>query len=180
MMLRIIYQFLKISDWLSQWRIERFWKGVTLCVNHQHGWPTKKILSLRWSKKAKITLETTRLLQNISIRIFKFSPFLYRMEACQRNLISFSKFANAVIRKDKKTFIQHSMRKEKLRKVGVCLITGCYIKSFNMIINHFLFQKLIRSPIFAFSYQDDARNIKRGNRERQIARNSKWQYLFQK
>ena len=180
MILRIIYQFLKNSDWLSQWRIERFWKGVALCVGHHHGWPTKKILSLRWSKKAKITLETTRFSENISIRIFKFSPFLYKMEACQRNLISFSKFANAVIRKDKETLMQHSMRKEKLRKVGVCFITGCYIKSFNMIINHFLFRKLIRSPIFAFSYQDDARNIKRGNRERQVARNSKWQYLFQK
>ena len=36
------------------------------------------------------------------------------------------------------------------------------------------------SPIFAFWYQDDARNIKRGSRERQIARNGKLQYLFQK
>ena len=54
------------------------------------------------------------------------------------------------------------------------------LKSFNMIINLFFFYKLICCPIFAFWYQDDARNLKRGNRERQIARNSKWQYLFQK
>ena len=33
-----------------------------------------------------------------------------------------------------------------------------------MMINHFLFRKLIRSPFFAFEYQDDARNIKRGSR----------------
>ena len=31
------------------------------------------------------------------------------------------------------------MRKEKLRKVGHCFITGCFIKPFQMIINHFLF-----------------------------------------
>ena len=36
-----------------------------------------------------------------------------------------------------KTLMQQSVRKEKLRKVGLCFITGCFIKSFNMIINHF-------------------------------------------
>ena len=49
-----------------------------------------------------------------------------------------------------------------------------------MIISHFLFRKLIRSPIFAFWYQDDARNVEKGSRENQIARNGKLQYLFQK
>ena len=39
---------------------------------------------------------------------------------------------------EKKTLIQLSMRKEKLRKVRLCFITGCFIKSVNkMIINHF-------------------------------------------
>ena len=28
------------------------------------------------------------------------------------------------------------MRKEKQRKVGLCFITGCFIKSFDMTINH--------------------------------------------
>ena len=37
---------------------------------------TKKIVGFRWSKKTKITLETIRFWQNISIIIFKFSPFL--------------------------------------------------------------------------------------------------------
>ena len=50
-----------------------------------------------------------------------------------------------------KTVMQLSMRKEKLRKNGLCFITGCFIKSFDVIINHFfLFCKLIRSPTFAF------------------------------
>ena len=51
-----------------------------------------------------------------------------------------------------------------MRKFGLCSITGCFIKPFNMMINHFLFRKLIRSPFFAFEYQDDARNIKKGSR----------------
>ena len=35
--------------------------------------------------------------------------------------------------------MEQSIRKEKLRKIGLCFITGCSIKFFNMIINHFLF-----------------------------------------
>ena len=52
-------------------------RGGALCR------PKKKILRFRWSKKAKITLETISFWQNISISIFKFSPFLYAMKACQ-------------------------------------------------------------------------------------------------
>ena len=36
-----------------------------------------------------------------------------------------------------KTLMQQSVRKEKLRKAALCFITGCFIKFFNMIINHF-------------------------------------------
>ena len=42
----------------------------------QHGWLAKKNLVLKWFKKAEITLETISVWQNISISIFKFSPFL--------------------------------------------------------------------------------------------------------
>ena len=63
------------------------------------------------------------------------------------------------------------MRKEKLGKNGRSFLTGCFIKSFKIII--FKFRKPIRGAIFAFCYQDDARNIKRGNWERQIARTGK-------
>ena len=112
-----------------QGRTQRFWKGVVLYVVH-HGWPIRKILDFRWSKEAKITLETISFWQNISISIFKFSSFLYAMKACEWNLINFLKFVNALITKEK-------MRKEKLRKVGLSFTIGCFIKSFNMIINHF-------------------------------------------
>ena len=48
------------------------------------------------------------------------------MKASQSNLINFSKFANALISKEK-TLIQQSMRKENLRRFGLCFITGCFI-----------------------------------------------------
>ena len=159
----------------EQGRIHRFWKGAG-----HHGWPMKKIVGFRRSKKAKITLEAISFWKNISISIFQFSPLLHKMEACQWNLINFSKFPNALIRKEK-TFMQQSMTKEKLRKVGLCFITS-YFKS-PLIWKYLiicLFWKLICSPIFGFWYQDEARNIKRRNRERQIAKNGKLQYLFQK
>ena len=44
-----------------------------------------------------------------------------------------------MIRKKKEKLIQQSMRKEKLRKVGFCFITGCFIKPFKMIINILFF-----------------------------------------
>ena len=40
------------------------------------GWPKDKILGFRWSKNTKITLETINTWRNISISIFKYSPFL--------------------------------------------------------------------------------------------------------
>ena len=49
--------------------------------------------------------------QNISISIFKFCPFLYTIKAWQWNLINFSKFANALIRKEKKHL--YSCQQEK-------------------------------------------------------------------
>ena len=82
-------------------------------------------------------------------------------------------------KREKKTLIQQSMRKAKLRKVGHCFITGFIIKPFKMTVNHFifssivflfnrfflLFRKLVRSAIFAVWYKDDARDIKRRNWE---------------
>ena len=42
---------------LTRGRSRYFEKVGALYVGH-HGWPTKKLLGFRWSKKAKITLET--------------------------------------------------------------------------------------------------------------------------
>ena len=65
-----------------------------------------------------------------------------------------------------KALMQQSLRKEKLEKVGLCLIKYCLIKLFKMIINDFLFSRsfysqdiyffriLVCSSIFAFRYQE--------------------------
>ena len=103
-----------------QGRIQRFWKGVALYIG-QHGWCTKKILGFRWSEKAKIMLETISFQQNISISIFKFSSFFYKMKACQWNLMNFSKFANALIRKDKNHLSSSQWEKKNWEKLDFVL-----------------------------------------------------------
>ena len=67
-----------------------------------------------------------------------------------------------------------------ISKVGLYL-TDYFMKSLKMAINNFFFnrsflftrcfllRKLVHSTICAFWYQDDTRNIKRGNWEQQIA-----------
>ena len=123
------------------------WKGGALYAGH-HSSSVKKILDFKWYKKAGITLETISFWPNIYISIFKFSPFLLI------KFISFSKFTNALIRKEKKTLVQQSMRKEKLKIAGLSFKRGSFVKPFKMIINlFFLFLKFIRSAIFTFSYQ---------------------------
>ena len=138
-----------------------------------------KILGFRRSKKAKITLENLNFLRNISISIFKFTTLLDTMKACRWNFINFWKSTNALIRKEKSTHTT-VIEKEKLRINVLYFITGCFLKTFKIIIIFFLlFCKLIRSAIFAFCYQDNAKNIKMRNSEWQIAKNGKLQYLFQ-
>ena len=69
------------------------------------------------------------------------------------------------------------MREEKLRKVRLCFITGCFIKPFKMIINHFLyFSSSFASQFWLF----DIRDIKKANWERQVARNGKLNIHFKK
>ena len=164
--------FVQECEYIQGW-VQRFWKGWGRGghVRRPPCLADEENVGFRWSKKAKIKLE------NISIIIFKFSIFLYASKACRWNLIIFFKFANTLIRKEKNNSC--SSQWEKLRKVELYFITGCFIKLFNMIII-FLFRQLIRSAIFAFWYQGDARNIKRGNWERQMAMIEKLRYLFQK
>ena len=99
-----------------QGRIQRFWIRGPLYVGH-HVCPTKKISGFRWSKNAKITLETISFCQNIFFSIFKVSRFLYAMKTGRWNLINFSKFANPL----------------------EFFTTGYFIKPFKMIINQIFF-----------------------------------------
>ena len=75
-------------------------------------------------------------------------PFIYTVKACQWNLINSSKFANDLIKKEKKYLCRNQWEKEKMRKVGLYL---CFIKSFNMIINlFFCFASSFAAQIFLF------------------------------
>ena len=67
------------------------------------------------------------------------------------------------------------MRKEKLRKVGLCFITGCFIKPFQIIINRFFY---FSSSFTAQFLLFDIRDIKRGGWEGQIARDGKSNIYF--
>ena len=100
----------------------------------QHGWPTKKILGFRWSKKAKIMLETICFWKNISISIFKLSPLLYTMKALPMKSYQFFKISKPFDKEREKTLMRQSVRKERLRKVGLCFKTDCFIKTFSLII----------------------------------------------
>ena len=111
-------------------------------------------------------LETISFWQNNSISIFKFSPYICNERLPMKSYQFFKIYKHSDKEKDK-TLMQQSMRKEKLRNLGLCFTTGCFIKYFN-IITTFLFCKLIRSPIFALWYQDEKRNSKSGSRDYNI------------
>ena len=94
--------------------------GGSLYVS-QHGWLTREILDCRWSKKAKITLQTITFCQNISISIWKYSQFWHTVKACQCNLINFSKFTNTFIRKEEKNINSSQLEKKNWEKLDFLL-----------------------------------------------------------
>ena len=119
-----------------------------------------------------------------------FSMFIFNGSLLKK-FYQFFKIYKSFYKKREKMIIQLSMRKEQLRKTGICFITGYLIRPFNMTVIHFFFnwsfcsrefffsfRKLVCNVVFAFWYQDDSETIKRGNWERQIARNNKLQHLF--
>ena len=65
-----------------------------------------------------------------------FSIFIYN-ESLPMKSYQFFKIYTCFDKEREKTLMRQSMRKEKLRKVGLCFTTGCFIKSINLIINHF-------------------------------------------
>ena len=78
------------------------------------------------SKKAKINY---KFLAKYLFQYFQiFSIFIYN-----------NNFPIQILKTFEKTLIQHPMRKEKLRKVGLCFITGYFIKPFKITINLFFF-----------------------------------------
>ena len=104
------HMFISIICLTILWKLARRYRVQYAFLKCFSQWDTKQtrkltryfVLGFRWSKRAKITLETISFWQNISISIFKLSPFFYTVKVCQWNLINFSKFENALIRKKKK------------------------------------------------------------------------------
>ena len=84
-----------------------------------HGWLTKKILSFRWSKKAKRTLET-KVFGEAFLSVF--SNFLHFNESLPMKSYQFFKIYIGFYQKREKTLKQPSMKKEKLRKFGLWFI----------------------------------------------------------
>ena len=145
------------------------------------------------SKKAKINY---KFLAKYLFQYFQiFSIFIYN-----------NNFPIQILKTFEKTLIQHPMRKEKLRKVGLCFITGYFIKPFKMTINLFFFNSSFCSQdifYFASSFAHTGRQLnvhktfrKRPGRhsnflctfnlrpvstglERQTVKNGKLKYLFQ-
>ena len=95
-------------------------RGRVLHIGH-HSFQQKKLLGFWPSKKSKTTLETISSWQNIYISIFKLSPFLYSMKTCQWNLINFTKFANTLIRKEKKHLRSSQWEKKYWEKLDFVL-----------------------------------------------------------
>ena len=64
--------------------------------------------------------------------------------------MKFFKFCKRFDKEREKALMQQSMRKEKLRKVGLCFITGSFIMSLNMITYHFFVLQAYSQPNFCF------------------------------
>ena len=100
---------MRIHTYPSQGRIQTFWKAGVLYVSH-HGWLMKKILGFRWSKKAKITLETKFLAQYFCQYFQIFSIFIYN-ESLPMKSYQFLKTYKSFDKEREKALIQLSMRK---------------------------------------------------------------------
>ena len=116
-----------------------------MSVGH-HCWPSKKILGLRWSKNAKTMLETISFWPFFGYNFLHF----YIQWKLTDEILSIFQNCKRFDKEREKTLMQQSTRKEKLRKVGLRFITGCFIKSFIMTIDHFFVSQANSQPNFCF------------------------------
>ena len=64
-----------------------------------------------------------------------FSTFIYNESLPMKSYQFFRMYKHFDMEREKNTYA--AVSEKKLRKVELCFITGCFIKSFSMIINHF-------------------------------------------
>ena len=117
------------------------------------GWSMKKILGFRWSKKAKITLETISFYRNISFSIFRyffqyfqvFSIFICN-ESLQIKSYQFFKIYKRFYKKREKHSYSSQWEQKNWEKLDFVNYNSYFIalfyssiilESFKMKINHF-------------------------------------------
>ena len=103
------------------------------CYVDHHGCPMKKILGFRWSEKVKIMLETISLFCEIflSVYIYNFVHFYIQWKVADETLPIFQNLQTLLSGMGNNTYTADKSKWEKkLRKVGLCFITGCFIKLF--------------------------------------------------
>ena len=93
-----------------------------------------------------------------------FSVLIYN-ESLSMKSYHFLKICKRFDNEKVKTLMQLSMRKEKLRKNGLWFITGCFIKSFDVIINHFFVLQAHSQPNFWFFISEWRRKYQKGKEE---------------
>ena len=141
-----------------QGRIQRFWKGVALYFGH-YGWPTKKILAFRWSKKANITLDRKyKFLANYFYQHFQiFSIFIYN-ESLPMKYYKIFKICKRSDKDREKTHMQQSMEKENWKKLDFVLSV-----KYTPLLNEF---KQLSDPIIwtwtaVYTYEINWKNAKK-------------------
>ena len=150
------------------------------------------ILGFSWSKKAKITLETEAFGETFLLVFSNFLHFYIQWKLTNEILSVFQDLQTLLWEKRKSSHTAVIEKRRTEKSWNLFYLTDYFMKPSKMAINHFffsrffcsqdlfLFCKLVHSAVFVFWCQDDARNIKRGNCDQKIARNSKLQYLLQK
>ena len=131
-----------------QGRIPKFWKWVGLYVGHRVADEEYFRFHMVW--KGQNNVRNYKFLAKYSYQCFQiFSIFIYN-ESLPMKSYQFFKICKRFGKEREKTLMEQAMRKEKLRKVGLCFIKGCFIKSFNMIINHFFVSQAHSHSNFCF------------------------------
>ena len=74
----------------------------------------------------------------------------------------FFKIRKRFDKEEEKTLMQPPMRKEKLKKVELYFITESFVKSFNMLINHFFVLQAHSKPNFCFLISEWRKKYQKG------------------
>ena len=123
-------------------------RGVALC---QPAWlPNEENFRFQVVQKCQSNIRNYKFLAKYFYQYFQILIIFIYNESFLMKSYKFFKIGKRIDKEREKTLMQKSMRKEKLRNVKLCFITGCFIKSFNMIINHFFISQAHSQPNFCF------------------------------